>query len=106
MLCGAQQDTRPLLHGEAVVMWWWCEVRCQPGEVSRGFVGPSRTPLHLRGERVVRGKVGVALKFENGHSSPLMVTTALLTLTHSQGSQTHIGGDGTRKRQELQSSPI
>ena len=23
MLCGAQQDTRPLLHGEAVVMWCW-----------------------------------------------------------------------------------
>ena len=28
------------------------------------------------GERVARGEVGVGLKLENGHSSPLMVTTA------------------------------
>ena len=47
-------------------------------------MGLSRTPLHQReggamvgGEKEVeRGELGVGLKLENGHSSPLMVTTA------------------------------
>ena len=58
--------------------------------------------------RVVRGEVGVELKLENGHSSPLMVTTALLTLTHSQGSQTHTGdtGRGGREKCRIQFIPV